>query len=45
VKQLKPVKHIERERKRGRDRRAKEAGQDAIREGEIPLLYSVDLEY
>jgi hypothetical protein len=34
-----------RERKRGRARRAKEAGPDAIREGEIPVLYSVDLEY
>jgi hypothetical protein len=34
----------DRERKRERDRRAKEAGLDAIRKGNT-LLHSLDLEY
>jgi hypothetical protein len=36
---------VDRERKRQRALRDKEAGPDAMRKGEIPLLYPVDVEY
>jgi hypothetical protein len=39
------AREADREKKRDRARRAKAAGPDAIKKGEIPPWYSVDLEY